>query len=293
MQQGRYKPIPYLPKSQFLLPQQLNSGCHILPKVLNPSLFLFSRPICGVAGIQSSQNHVQHSAAAAVSLPHCSHAAGAGSSLGYRSQLENSSPAMLMSSSPQTPQPQEQNGILDWLRKLRLHKYYPVFKQLTMEKVRQEKRGRSQVGNDPHVLQAGNICTEDHTSSWHVLGWFALSESSNELMKTFLLFSLCVVARAVRQLLLLAGFLMECLEMQLRCCLGSSAWLPAHPSTYLNILISLDFCFLVDFSPKIFGWPHFKKQIFRDSWHEYGREWVRFVSCRNSCGKIISYVFAL
>lgn len=36
------------------------------------------------------------------------------------------------------PQPQagpEQSGILDWLRKLRLHKYYPVFKQLTMEKV--------------------------------------------------------------------------------------------------------------------------------------------------------------
>lgn len=40
-----------------------------------------------------------------------------------------------MSSSLQAPQPQEQNGILDWLRKLRLHKYYPVFKQLTMEKV--------------------------------------------------------------------------------------------------------------------------------------------------------------
>ncbi|XP_022539243.2 zinc finger CCHC domain-containing protein 14 [Astyanax mexicanus] len=38
-------------------------------------------------------------------------------------------------SHPQTqsqPSP-EQNGILDWLRKLRLHKYYPVFKQLTME----------------------------------------------------------------------------------------------------------------------------------------------------------------
>ncbi|XP_028264076.1 zinc finger CCHC domain-containing protein 14 isoform X2 [Parambassis ranga] len=31
---------------------------------------------------------------------------------------------------PSTP---EQNGILDWLRRLRLHKYYPVFKQLTME----------------------------------------------------------------------------------------------------------------------------------------------------------------
>ncbi|KAI4877173.1 hypothetical protein NFI96_001310 [Prochilodus magdalenae] len=38
-------------------------------------------------------------------------------------------------SHPQSqPQPSpEQNGILDWLRKLRLHKYYPVFKQLTME----------------------------------------------------------------------------------------------------------------------------------------------------------------
>lgn len=33
---------------------------------------------------------------------------------------------------PSTP---EQNGILDWLRRLRLHKYYPVFKQLTMEEV--------------------------------------------------------------------------------------------------------------------------------------------------------------
>uniref|UniRef100_A0AAY5EDL7 CCHC-type domain-containing protein n=1 Tax=Electrophorus electricus TaxID=8005 RepID=A0AAY5EDL7_ELEEL len=28
---------------------------------------------------------------------------------------------------------QEQSGILDWLRSFRLHKYYPVFKQLTME----------------------------------------------------------------------------------------------------------------------------------------------------------------
>ncbi|NXU90347.1 ZCH14 protein, partial [Xiphorhynchus elegans] len=105
----------------------------------NPSLYKVGttlgtsgRPICGVAGIQSSQTHVQHSAA--VALPHCSHPGGAGSSLGYRSQMDSSSSAMLMSSSPQTPQTQEQNGILDWLRKLRLHKYYPVFKQLTMEK---------------------------------------------------------------------------------------------------------------------------------------------------------------
>ncbi|XP_053808720.1 zinc finger CCHC domain-containing protein 14 [Vidua chalybeata] len=113
--------------------QSSNPGNPSLYKV-GTTLGTSGRPICGVAGIQSSQNHVQHSAAAPVSLPHCSHSGGAGSSLGYRSQLETSSPAMLMSSSPQTPQTQEQNGILDWLRKLRLHKYYPVFKQLTMEK---------------------------------------------------------------------------------------------------------------------------------------------------------------
>ncbi|XP_055365537.1 zinc finger CCHC domain-containing protein 14 isoform X2 [Betta splendens] len=34
---------------------------------------------------------------------------------------------------PQSQPNPEQNGILDWLRRLRLHKYYPVFKQLTME----------------------------------------------------------------------------------------------------------------------------------------------------------------
>ncbi|XP_066493764.1 zinc finger CCHC domain-containing protein 14 isoform X2 [Tiliqua scincoides] len=92
------------------------------------------RPICGVAGIQSSQNSLQqHPTATPVALPHCSHSGGAGSSLACRSQLDNSSPG-LMAPSSQTPQAQEQNGILDWLRKLRLHKYYPVFKQLTMEK---------------------------------------------------------------------------------------------------------------------------------------------------------------
>uniref|UniRef100_A0A8D0GRN5 CCHC-type domain-containing protein n=1 Tax=Sphenodon punctatus TaxID=8508 RepID=A0A8D0GRN5_SPHPU len=110
----------------------------------NPSLYKIvttlgasGRPICGVAGVQSSQNnvhhHVQHSAAAPVALPQCSHSGSTGPSLAYRSQMDSSSP-MLMSSSPQNPQTQEQNGILDWLRKLRLHKYYPVFKQLTMDK---------------------------------------------------------------------------------------------------------------------------------------------------------------
>ncbi|KFO92250.1 Zinc finger CCHC domain-containing protein 14 [Buceros rhinoceros silvestris] len=113
--------------------QSSNPGNPSLYKV-GTTLGTSGRPICGVAGIQSSQNHVQHSAAAPVALPHCSHAGGTGSSLAYRTQMDASSSPMLMSSSPQTPQTQEQNGILDWLRKLRLHKYYPVFKQLTMEK---------------------------------------------------------------------------------------------------------------------------------------------------------------
>ncbi|NWI85625.1 ZCH14 protein, partial [Pitta sordida] len=113
--------------------QSSNPGNPSLYKV-GTTLGTSGRPICGVAGIQSSQNHVQHSGAAPVALPHCSHSAGPGPSLAYRPQMDPPSSAMLMSSSPQTPQTQEQNGILDWLRKLRLHKYYPVFKQLTMEK---------------------------------------------------------------------------------------------------------------------------------------------------------------
>uniref|UniRef100_A0A2K6EH28 Zinc finger CCHC-type containing 14 n=1 Tax=Propithecus coquereli TaxID=379532 RepID=A0A2K6EH28_PROCO len=119
--------------------QQLQS-----PSPGNPSLSkvgtmmgVAGRPVCGVAGIPSSQSgaqhHVQHPAGPAPALPHCSHAGSAGSALAYRTQMD-ASPAILMPSSLQAPQTQEQNGILDWLRKLRLHKYYPVFKQLTMEK---------------------------------------------------------------------------------------------------------------------------------------------------------------
>ncbi|XP_042558144.1 zinc finger CCHC domain-containing protein 14 isoform X2 [Dipodomys spectabilis] len=119
--------------------QQLQSpspGNPSLPKV-GAVMGVSGRPVCGVAGIPSSQSgaqhHLQHAAGVAAALPHCSHAGGAGSALAYRAQVD-SSPAILMPPSLQAPQPQEQNGILDWLRKLRLHKYYPVFKQLTMEK---------------------------------------------------------------------------------------------------------------------------------------------------------------
>nr|XP_020035120.1 zinc finger CCHC domain-containing protein 14 isoform X2 [Castor canadensis] len=115
--------------------QSPNPGNPSLPKV-GAMMGVSGRPVCGVAGIPSSQSstqhHLQHSASVAA-LPHCSHAGGAGSPLAYRTQGD-ASPAILMAPSLQAPQPQEQNGILDWLRKLRLHKYYPVFKQLTMEK---------------------------------------------------------------------------------------------------------------------------------------------------------------
>lgn len=95
------------------------------------------RPVCGVAGIpsaqSSAQHHLQHTANTAA-VPHCSHSGTPGTALAYRAQMD-ASPALLMPSGLQPAPTQEQNGILDWLRKLRLHKYYPVFKQLTMEKV--------------------------------------------------------------------------------------------------------------------------------------------------------------
>ncbi|XP_045628759.1 zinc finger CCHC domain-containing protein 14 isoform X2 [Ursus americanus] len=118
--------------------QQLQSPSPGTPSIskVGTMMGVSGRPVCGVAGIPSSQSgaqhHMQHSASAAA-LPHCSHTGGASAALAYRAQMDTS-PAILMPSSLQTPQPQEQNGILDWLRKLRLHKYYPVFKQLTMEK---------------------------------------------------------------------------------------------------------------------------------------------------------------
>ncbi|XP_069757923.1 zinc finger CCHC domain-containing protein 14 [Narcine bancroftii] len=77
------------------------------------------RPICGVASIQCSHNTLQPS----VSVPSCPHSISGSSASVTWPQAE--------SLSPQNP---EQIGILDWLKKLRLHKYYPVFKQLTMDK---------------------------------------------------------------------------------------------------------------------------------------------------------------
>ncbi|XP_055002178.1 zinc finger CCHC domain-containing protein 14 [Sorex araneus] len=118
--------------------QQLQSPSPSTPALakVGTTVGTSGRPVCGVAGIpsaqSSAQHHLQHTASAAA-VPHCSHSGAPGAALAYRAQMDPS-PALLMPSGLQPAPPQEQNGILDWLRKLRLHKYYPVFKQLTMEK---------------------------------------------------------------------------------------------------------------------------------------------------------------
>ncbi|XP_062856376.1 zinc finger CCHC domain-containing protein 14 isoform X2 [Trichomycterus rosablanca] len=95
-----------------------------------------SRTLCGVASVQPVVNVL-------ASLPQPSPAHPPPPPI----QPFHPTPAVPLgenSSALQQPQQQplhhqhpppgpEQNGILDWLRKLRLHKYYPVFKQLTME----------------------------------------------------------------------------------------------------------------------------------------------------------------
>uniref|UniRef100_H3AS29 Zinc finger CCHC-type containing 14 n=1 Tax=Latimeria chalumnae TaxID=7897 RepID=H3AS29_LATCH len=118
--------------------QNLNPNSSSLHKAVTASGTTV-RPIFGVASIQPSQNSALHpvlpSAVAASSL--CSHTGNSGLSSLSRPQNEPSSTVPLPTSvplNPTSPQTQEQNGILDWLRKLRLHKYYPVFKQLSMEK---------------------------------------------------------------------------------------------------------------------------------------------------------------
>ncbi|XP_055047780.2 zinc finger CCHC domain-containing protein 14 [Misgurnus anguillicaudatus] len=114
------------------LPVSTNLGCLLQYRGAN-------RPICGVASIQPvlgihtslPQNSPAHlpplpPQTAVAILPNSAVTMGEGSP--PQSHLPNHVPQHQQSqSSP------EQSGILDWLRKLRLHKYYPVFKQLTME----------------------------------------------------------------------------------------------------------------------------------------------------------------
>ncbi|XP_041651098.1 zinc finger CCHC domain-containing protein 14 isoform X2 [Cheilinus undulatus] len=62
-------------------------------------------------------------------LPH-SHSVSHSHSQSHSQSRSQSNIQVPSQSQPNTP---EQSGIHDWLRRLRLHKYYPVFKQLTME----------------------------------------------------------------------------------------------------------------------------------------------------------------
>ncbi|XP_069492286.1 zinc finger CCHC domain-containing protein 14 [Ambystoma mexicanum] len=98
---------------------------------LNTPVGVAVRPICGVASIQSSQSSTSQHTTPGVPVSPYSHL-GTSGSLPYRSQMEASS--LQTSPNLQSPQTQEQQEILEWLRKLRLHKYYTVFSQLSMKK---------------------------------------------------------------------------------------------------------------------------------------------------------------
>ncbi|MGH0152008.1 UNVERIFIED_CONTAM: hypothetical protein FKN15_023428 [Acipenser sinensis] len=120
------QPLPDEAVGNFIpLPDDLDSA--YLEERNHTGLEPDPRPICGVASIQST---------------HCSSSTLQSSPLSFMppfppsQTVENISPLMITTNttSPVLQPSQEQNGILDWLRKLRLHKYYPVFKQLTMEK---------------------------------------------------------------------------------------------------------------------------------------------------------------
>ncbi|KAJ8343860.1 hypothetical protein SKAU_G00311890 [Synaphobranchus kaupii] len=105
-----------------LPPPSANLACSLQYRGTNS----LPRPVCGVASIQpviSGHCSLQPYSATPL-LPLSGGAMGEGA----LSQTLGRSPAL------QSQGGSEQNGILDWLRKLRLHKYYPVFKQLTMEK---------------------------------------------------------------------------------------------------------------------------------------------------------------
>ncbi|KAK2838338.1 hypothetical protein Q7C36_013152 [Tachysurus vachellii] len=96
-----------------------------------------SRAVCGVASVQPVVNVLApipqpspaHLPPPAILPLHPSLAVPA---IGETNSPQQQTPPHQQQQQLHPPGP-EQNGILDWLRKLRLHKYYPVFKQLTME----------------------------------------------------------------------------------------------------------------------------------------------------------------
>ncbi|KAB5571662.1 hypothetical protein PHYPO_G00227610 [Pangasianodon hypophthalmus] len=96
-----------------------------------------SRAVCGVASVQPVVNVLapipQPSPAHLPPPPILPlHPSPSVPAIGETNSPQQQTPQHQQQHQPHPPGP-EQNGILDWLRKLRLHKYYPVFKQLTME----------------------------------------------------------------------------------------------------------------------------------------------------------------
>lgn len=124
----------------------LSIFCHELFLIFPPSFhspfippfsLICLRAVCGVASIQpvmSIHNSIPPCSPNQL-LPQSTVPTLPPGTVGVSGGDNAPSPGHLQNPGPPQMSSPEQNGILDWLRKLRLHKYYPVFKQLTMEEV--------------------------------------------------------------------------------------------------------------------------------------------------------------
>lgn len=101
---------------------------HLLPPPLPPAASTRCSAVAA-GGDAPSQSHLPYP------LPHYPHLQTSSQPSLHLSHLQPRSPSQPAPPVQSQPGSPEQNGILDWLRRLRLHKYYPVFKQLTMEEV--------------------------------------------------------------------------------------------------------------------------------------------------------------
>lgn len=152
------RPSPHLSSLPPPLAPSIPPPQHSLSSLPPPVPALPTQCSMAVGGDPSSQPHPQHSQSHSYSQPqHSQHhlhpqTSSQSSTQPQSLHLSHSQPTSHShSQSPSYPQSHsqsrshsqapcqsqsntpEQNGILDWLRRLRLHKYYPVFKQLTME----------------------------------------------------------------------------------------------------------------------------------------------------------------
>ncbi|KAM7413965.1 hypothetical protein PAMA_018992 [Pampus argenteus] len=114
-------PVPALSTQACIAGGGDSSSLPLPPHQPGPQLQSHSYP-------QHPQHHLQPQTGSQPSSQPQSHHPAHSQSLSYsRSPSHTQPPSQSQINTP------EQNGILDWLRRLRLHKYYPVFKQLNME----------------------------------------------------------------------------------------------------------------------------------------------------------------